>query len=159
MTPLTPTAVRECAPSEPTTADISPSICWFDRRLVFGPDIAALDAQSAIAIDADEDSRAGDVSGIVNDGPLVESSERGLDFAEPLIDFFWQIVGLGVFVLEPLLFGLQRITARQLLVGEGNGLAGQPAQPGSMAVGKVGRDLDPFPTLGAKNFGFGLEFL
>ena len=73
----------------------------FDRSLVFGPDIAALDAQSAIGIDADEDAGAGDLGGIVDHRAVVERFERRLDLAEPLVDLVGQLLGLGVFRLQP----------------------------------------------------------
>jgi hypothetical protein len=66
---------------------------WFvQRRLFLRPDIAAVDRQRAFGIDADEDAGAGDVGGIIADGPMVEGGER-LDFAEPFVHLIGQLVG------------------------------------------------------------------
>src|SRR3546814_18404427 len=52
-------------------------------RLVLGPDIAAFGLESTVAVDADERARASDFGGIVDDGPLFEIVEFGLDLAQP----------------------------------------------------------------------------
>ena len=51
-------------------------------RLVLGPDVAAIDRELAIRVDADEDAGAGDLGGVVADRPILEGGERRLDFAE-----------------------------------------------------------------------------
>src|SRR3546814_18177331 len=48
-------------------------------RLVLGPDIAAFGLESTVAVDADERARASDFGGIVDDGPVFEIVEFGLD--------------------------------------------------------------------------------
>ena len=131
----------------------------FNRRLVLGPDEAALDAQRALAVDADEDAGTGDLGRIVADGPVFECRHGGLDLAEALIDLVRQFVGLGILRLKGVLFGLERGKAGVFLVGEFDSLAGQAAQAGGVAVGEVASDRDPFPPLGAQRFGLGLKLL
>ena len=62
------------------------------RRLVFGPDVAALDPQGPRAINADDGTGAGDLGRVVDDRALVESGQRGLDLGEPLVDFLRDLV-------------------------------------------------------------------
>ncbi len=57
------------------------------------------------------------------------------------------------------MFGLERGEARLLVLGEGDGVTGQPTQAGGVAIGKVGRERDPLPALGAQSLGLGLELL
>jgi len=59
------------------------------RRLILGPDIAAFDAQRAVRADADEGLGAGDLSGIVADGQVLEGFERVLDPAQPRARPWW----------------------------------------------------------------------
>src|SRR3984893_10282695 len=70
-----------------------------DRRVVLPTDIAALDPQVAVAVDADEHAGASDLGRIIDDGPL-ECRERGLDLIEPLIDLLRQLVGARVLPLS-----------------------------------------------------------
>jgi hypothetical protein len=119
------------------------------RRLVLRTDIAALDPEVAVGVDADEYAGACDLGRIVDDSPCFERGERGLDLAEPLVHLVRQFVGLRVFFLEPVVFGLQGVVARTLLVGEIDGLAAQAAEAGGVPIGEVGRDRDPLPALGA----------
>src|SRR5215831_19992551 len=83
-----------------------------DRWLVFRTDIAALDAEFAVALDADERTSACDIRGIVCDGPFFECRECGLDFAEPAVYLVRQLLNLSVFLLEAVKLGLQCIPAR-----------------------------------------------
>ena len=108
-----------------------------DRRLVLAPDIAALDAQSAVGVDADEHAGAGDFGGIIGDRPFVECRERGLDLAEPRVHLVRQLHGVGVFLLQGVMLGPQRIAGRAFLFGESDGLPGQAAQPVGVAIRKV----------------------
>ncbi len=62
-------------------------------------------------------------------------------------------------LLERVLFGLQRGEAGVLLLGEIGRLAGEAAQTGGVAIGEVGGDRDPLPTLGPQRLGLGLELL
>src|SRR5208282_392508 len=130
-----------------------------NRRFILGPDEATINAQAALAIDADEDAGAGDRRWIVADRAILERSHGRLELAESLVDFVGQLVGLGVLLLEGFLFGLERGEARLLVVGEGDGVAGQPTQAGGVAVGEVTGDRDPLPALGAQALGLRLELL
>ena len=130
-----------------------------DRRLVLGPDIAAIDAKRAVGVDADEDAGAGDLGRIVDDRPIVEGGERRLDLAEPLVDLVRQFVGVLILRLELGVFGLQRVDRRLLLGREVGRRAVEFAQAVGMAVGKVDGDLDPLPALGGDRLGLGLQLL
>src|SRR3546814_8678785 len=55
--------------------------------------------------------------------------------------------------------GLQRITRRLLLVGERRLIAAQLPQSVGVAVGEVGRDIDPLPAFGADRLGLFAELL
>jgi hypothetical protein len=81
-------------------------------------------------------------------GPVIESRERGLDFAEPLVDFVGQLVGFGILLFERLVFRLESVNARPLVLGEIHGRAAKVAQTRTVAIREVGRDRDPFPTFG-----------
>ena len=74
-----------------------------------GPDVAAIDREAALRVDADEDAGAGDLGGIVADWPILEGGERRLDFAETRIDFVGKLVGILVFRLELGVLGLQAL--------------------------------------------------
>ena len=124
----------------------------FNRRLVLEPDEAALDAQRALAVDADEDAGAGDLGRIIADGPIFECRHGGLDLAEAPIDLVRQFVGLGILRLKGVLLGLERGKAGVFLVGEFDSLAGQAAQASAVAVGEVASDRDPFPPLWRATF-------
>lgn len=68
--------------------------------LVLRPDIAAVDRQAAVGADADKDAGANNLGGIVGPRPVLEGDERGLDLAEPRVDFIGQLVGAFVFGFE-----------------------------------------------------------
>ena len=53
-----------------------------DRRFVLAPDIAALDPQSAVGVDADEHASAGDLGGVISDRPVIERRQRRLRFRQ-----------------------------------------------------------------------------
>jgi hypothetical protein len=78
-----------------------------DWRLVLGTDVATLNAQVAIGVDADEHAGASDLCRIVGDGPLVEWFQRGLDLSKPPVDLVREFVRVGVFLLEAVVFGLK----------------------------------------------------
>ena len=142
-------------------------VCWIgldiglrvDRTLVLGTDIAAFDPQAARAVDADEGASARDLLGVEDLRAIVELVERRLDLAEPLIDFLWQLVGLGVGLLQTVHLGLQRIARRLLLAGERTLLAAQLPQAVGVAIGELGRDIDPLPALGADRLGLLAQLL
>ncbi len=116
--PPTVITVRCTAPSgsEPSGASPSGSRSTSTGASSSRSDIAALDAQSAIGIDADEDAGAGDLGGIVDHRASIEGLQRRLDLAEPLIDLVGELLGLGVFRLQPVILGAQRVVAGLLLV-------------------------------------------
>ncbi len=104
-----------------------------DRKFVFGADIAALDAQGAGTVDADEGASSRDLLGIEGLWAIIEGGKRRLDLAEPLIGLVGQFLGFGVGLLQTVHLGLQRIARRLLIAGERNLLAAQLPQ----ARGKV----------------------
>ncbi len=128
-----------------------------DRRFVLRPDIAALDAQRARAVNADEDAGARHLLGIVGDGPVLECGERLLDLGQAAIGLLRHLIGLGAFLLQPVELGLECLAPRRLLLGRRLRLAGQAAQAVVVAVGEVGRGLDPVPTLRTDRLGFALQ--
>jgi hypothetical protein len=71
-----------------------------NRRLVFGPDIAAIDRKAAVCIDADEDARTDDLGRIEDARPGLEGGERRLDFAKARIRLLGQLVGVLVLGFE-----------------------------------------------------------
>ena len=132
---------------------------WLKRRFVLGADEAAFDVQRPLVVDADEDACASDLRRIVADGPVLERRDGGLDLAETLIDLVGQLVGLRILLLKRVLFGLQRGEAGVIVFGEIDRLASEAAQTGGVAIGEVGGDRDPIPTLGPQRLGLGLELL
>ena len=61
--------------------------------------------------------------------------------------------------LEFVGFGSKRFARRRLLVAQRLAFALEMAKPIGVAVGKIRRDLDPFPPLGANRFGVAFELL
>ena len=120
-------------------------------RLVLGPDVAALDAQAAIGVDADEHAGAGDLGRIVDDGPLVERRERGLDLAEPLVDLVGQFVGVGILLLRAgRIRPSGRRSARCSSSVRSTVSPVRRRRPSVWPYGKSRRDRDPLPALGAQ---------
>ena len=114
----------------------------------------------AVAVDADEDAGAGDVGRVVDRRALVECLQLRLDLAEPRHRPRRDIRALRrTLPRVPAEFGAQRLAGGLLLLAEGRRLAGQAAQPRGVAVGKIDRDLDPFPALAAQVFGLGASLL
>ena len=70
------------------------------RWFVFRTDVAALDPEFAVAVNADEYTGACDTHGIVHDRPFFERRERGLDFAEPAVYLVRQFLNVSVFLLK-----------------------------------------------------------
>ena len=157
--PLCGPAAAGPAPATGSVPAFRAAFDRLDRRLVLAPDIAALDPQSAVDVDADEHAGAGDFGGVIGDRPFVERRQRGLDLAKPRVHLVRQLHGVGVFLLQGVMLGPQRFPGRAFLFGESNGLPGQAAQPVGVAIRKVERDRDPLPALRAQGLGLGLQLL
>src|SRR5690606_1630222 len=129
------------------------------RPLILGPDIATIDHDLAVAIDADEDTRQRHLGRVVNDGALFEGFEFRLDLAEPLIYLDRQLVGLGVFGFEALVLFPKRFPRRTLLVGEIDEAAGERPKAVVVAIGQIGIDTDPLPAFGRDLVGNRLQLV
>ena len=116
-----------------------------DRRLVFRPDIAAIDHQAPVTIDADEHTGATDVVGVVESRTILEGRDRRLEFAETFVGRLGQFFSLAVFFFQLVIFRLQRVESELLLGGEDGKRAGQFTQAMGMVVGQFNRDRDPLP--------------
>ena len=110
-----------------------------DRRLVLRPHKATLDQERAVAVDADEGARAGDLGRIIDVRPLVERGQRLLDLAETRIDLVRQLVGVLILRFELRLFGAQRVDGRLLLVGDVGGRAVELPQAVIVAIREARR--------------------
>ena len=127
--------------------------------LVFGADIAALDVEAAVAIQADENAGPRNLGRVEPDGAIVERLDLGFEFAETLIDLVGQLVGLGVLRLERVEFRLQGGAARGFLLAHLDGFAFELAQAVGVAVGEIDGDRDPFPAFGGQGLGFLLQLV
>jgi hypothetical protein len=116
--------------------------------LVFGADIAALDVEAAVAIQADENAGPRNLGRVEPDGAVVERLDLGFEFAKALIDLVGQFVGFCVLGLERVEFSLQGGAARGFLLAHVDGFAFEPAQAVGVAVGEIDGDSDPFPAFG-----------
>ena len=130
-----------------------------DRRLVPGPDIATLDQQRSIGIDADEGPGPGHLLGRIGHGTAIEGLQRLFDLTEALVDLVGKLVSLGIFGLEPVVFVAQRFAGRAFLLGQIDRGADEFPQSVIMTIGEGHGDLDPFPALGSDGLGLGLELL
>jgi len=119
---------------------------------VLRPPDAAIDAEMAAAIDADKGAGARDLDRIETDGPLLEGGESCLDFGATLIILLRQLLGFRVGLLDPAVLGLECVTRGFVLRRERNLLATELTQAVGMAIGELGRNLDPFPAFGADCF-------
>jgi hypothetical protein len=128
-----------------------------NRLLVLRPHIAALDVQGAVRADADKDAGTRDLRRIVDNGPLLEFPQRRLDLAQARVDLLRDLIGVGVFLLQLVQLRLEGIACLGLLLRQRHLLAAQPAQPVRVAVGEVGSDLDPLPSLVANGLRFPLQ--
>ena len=125
-----------------------------ERGLVLAADVAPLDLQAALAIDADEGAGMDDLGGLEDVRPVREGFERFLEFAETRIHLVRQFVGVFIFRLKRVVFGLEGIEARLLLGGQISRCSLEPAVPVIMAVGKAGGDIEPLPAFGGDRLGF-----
>jgi hypothetical protein len=73
-------------------------------RLVLRIDVAAVDAELASAVNADERAGACDIRRVVNDRMPFERDERRFDLVEPLVHVIRQLVGIGVIGFETVEF-------------------------------------------------------
>ena len=119
------------------------------RLLVLRPHIAALDMQAAVGADADEDAGTRDLRRIVDHGPILKLAHRRLDLAQACVDLLRDFLGVSVLLLQLVQLRLESVARFGLLLRQRHLLAAQPAQPIGVAVGEVGGDLDPLPSLGA----------
>ena len=76
--------------------DALPGLRIFARRLIFRPDISAVDGEPPLGIDANKNAGSGDVSRFKDDRPFFERHQGRFDFAEALIDLVGQFVGVLV---------------------------------------------------------------
>ena len=83
-----------------------------DRHFILGPDITTIDAQAAVACDADEDARTGDFLGIEGERPFLEGLKRGLQLAEPLVDLVRKLIGAFTLLDQTIKAGLDRVRDR-----------------------------------------------
>jgi hypothetical protein len=128
-----------------------------DGRLVFRPDVAAIDRKPAIRVDADEHAGAADLSRIIADRTVLEGGERRFDFAETSIDFVRQLIGVLVFGLELGVLGVQHVDRRLFLDSEIRRRAFEFAQMVGVAEREIDIDLDPLPALGGDLLRFGFQ--
>ena len=129
------------------------------RRLILGPHVAALDAQGTGGVDTHERAGTRHLGRVIEDGPLLERCQGCLDLTEALVDVLWDLVGFGVALLQLVELGLQDIAGSHLVLGHRHFGAAEAAQPVRVAVGEVGRDLDPPPALRAHGLGFAPQLL
>ena len=61
-------------------------------RFILAPNIAAINAELAVAIQRDEHTRSRHFSRVVERGPVDEGVDRGFEFAQPLVHRFGQII-------------------------------------------------------------------
>ena len=128
-----------------------------DGRLVLGTDIAALDGQSARAVDADKGASARDLGRIVEGRPVLEGGDRRLDLLEPQIDRLRQVLAIVMLGVEPVQFLGQGLIGGLFVGGEFGAFARDPAQTGGVAVGEVQRGIDPAPALSREFLGSGAD--
>lgn len=92
-------------------------------------------------------------------GRASKALQRRFDLGVTLVDLVGQFVGLGPGLLELLVFGPQRIAGRRFVARERDLLAAKLTKAVSVAIGEIGRDLDPLPALGADRLGLAVELL
>ena len=148
--------------SEPPACPPCP-ITILDRSLlarpVLGPDVATIDRKASISIQRDEDARARDLGGIEDQRPLFERFHRHLELTEPGIDLLGVFVLTGVLLLQRAVLGEERNVGGAFLVGQRRRIASQTPQTVAIAIGQVGRHLDPLPAFGRECLGLSLKLL
>ena len=128
-------------------------------RLVLRPDIAAIDRKAAVAIQRHEYASAREFGRVVDQRPLFERFHRHLELTEPGIDLLGVFVLAGTLLFQRTILGEERSVGRAFLVGHRRGITDETPQTVAVAIGQVGRDLDPLPAFGSERFGFSLKLL
>ncbi len=127
--------------------------------LILGPDIAALDGERPVGLQADEGAGDGHVFGCVDDRPLLEADYGRLEFAKPRVDFLRQLVRVLVFVRERVVLALRLLELPLLVLVEFSDLPIDAAQAVRVAVRQLGRDLDPAPAFRGHALGLSFKLL
>ncbi|TDX21409.1 ABC transporter family protein [Rhodovulum visakhapatnamense] len=87
-------------------------------------------------------------------------TERAMPQAlEPCIDLVGQFVGLGIFGFEVVELVAQRLTPGALVFGQIDRRPGDRPKALGVAIGEVGRDLDPLPAFAGDGLRFGLQLV
>ena len=124
-------------------------------RLVLGPDIATFDLEPTVTVNADKNTRAGNLSGIVNDGLALEGIECSLDFGKPPVDLLGQVlVRARVALLDLRHFVAQGFALCLFLIRQRLHFAHDTTQIASMPIGEVLGDLDPAPAFRLNRLSF-----
>ena len=110
-------------------------------------------------IKRDEDARAPDLGRIVDQRPLLELFHRRLELTKPGVDLLGVFVLAGVFLFQRTILGEERSVGRAFLVCHRRGITGQTRQTAAVAIGQVGRDLDPLPAIASERLGLRLKLL
>jgi len=105
-----------------------------ERGLVVTADIAARNLQRTLGIDADEGAGVDHLGRLEDIRPVLESFECLLELAEPRIYLVGQFVGIIIFLLKRIVFGVERVDACLLLGGQIRRRSLEPTQPVVMAV-------------------------
>ena len=112
--------------------------------LVLGANIAALDIERAVGIDAEEDAGDGDVGRLEAKRAVFIRGVRRLDLIEAAIDVFGQFVGDFIFGLKEVEFFAKRLAGGALFVGRLDRYSRQLAQSVRRAIGHVEGGFEPF---------------
>ena len=84
-------------------------------RFVLGTHETGFDLELAVRAKRDEHTGDGLLVGIVDVRTIVDGIELGAEFIELLLDLLVRLLGLGIFGVELVVLGLQRIVAFDLL--------------------------------------------
>ena len=121
--------------------------------------MTAIDRETAVAIQRDEDAGATNLGWILDQGPLPKRFHRRFEHAQRSVDLLGVFVLAGVFLFQPAILGEERSVGRAFLVCQRRGITSEAPQTVAVAVRQVGRHLDPLPALGRERLGFGLKLL
>jgi hypothetical protein len=81
------------------------------------------------------------------------------ELPKPSIDFLGVLILAEVFFLQRPILGKVRRVGRAFLIGHRRWITSQTPQSLALAIGQVGRHLDPLPDLQDQRLGFGLKLL